>query len=153
MAKQDVQNVVLHVARLARGLTLLTDGTAYDLAAAVYLNPSDWSDRQLVEFRLIDHMRIEQVERHDDNGVWFHTIGLVKFDLGEIETYRPMGLSEQPVIETLTEIAEALTLTRKAPKVGENIEVKSMSQTVRVVRHRTDQLYGMQVNLREVVWD
>ena len=153
MTGRDCRDTVLHVTRLARGLTLLTGGTAYDTATDTYLNPSDWMDRPLRTFRLDDHLRIEQVEGRADGRVWFHTRGLAKFGLEDIETYRPTGLSERPVIEAFTEIADVLTLMGKAPNVGESFMVEGLNRAVRVVRHRTDQSYSLRLNLREVEWE
>lgn len=150
---QDTRGLALHLARLARGLTLLTGGTAHDVSTETYLNPSDWTDRTLQEFHVADHLRIEQVSGRADGRVWFHTRGLSKFGLEDIETYRPLGLSERPVIHALTEVADALIVLGKAPKVGDSFEVDSINRIVRVVRHRTDQSYGIRLNLREVEWD
>ncbi len=110
-------------------------------------------DRSLRNFRIADHLRIEQVEGRADGRVWFHTRGLSKFGLEDIETYRPTGLSERPVIEAFTEIAEVLTLMGKAPNVGESFMVEGLNRMVRVVRHRTDQSYSLRLNLREVEWE
>ena len=41
---QDKRDVTLHASRIARGISLLTEGTAYDLATNSFLNPSDWND-------------------------------------------------------------------------------------------------------------
>jgi hypothetical protein len=150
---QDSRDLVLHVARLARGCTLLTGGTAHDVATDTYLNPSDWIERGLRSFQVADHLRIDEVAGRDDGRVWFHTRGLSKFGLEDLETYRPIGLSERPVIEALTEIAEELIVKGKAPKVGEQVLVEALNRVVRVVRHRTDSSYGIRLNLREVEWD
>lgn len=150
---RDNRNVALHVARLARGLTLLTGGTAHDTATESYWNPSDWTDCTLREFHMADHLRIEQVGGRSDGREWFHTRGLSKFGLEDIETYRPIGLSERPVIEAFTAIADALILLGKAPNVGDCFEVNGINRIVRVVRYRTDQSYGIRLNLREVEWD
>ncbi len=152
MAGRDNRDIVLFIARLARGLTLLTGGTAHDTSTESYLNPSDWTDRPLREFHATDHLRIEQVSGREDGRVWFHTRGLSKFGLEDIEAYRPIGLSERPVIEAFTAIADALTLLGKAPNVGASFEVDGMNRIVRIVRHRTDQSYGIRLNLREVEW-
>ncbi len=153
MTSRESRDVVLFVARLARGLTLLTGGTAYDTATEAYLNPSDWTDRPLRDFLVADHLRIEQVEGRVDGKVWFHTRGLAKFGLEDLETFRAAGLSERPVIEAFTEMADALTLAGKAPNVGEAFDVPGFNKRVRVVRHRTDQSYSMRLNLREVEWE
>ncbi len=149
----DSRDLVLHLTRLARGLTLLTGGTAHDTATETYLNPSDWTDLPLTTFQLADHLRIEQVEGREDGRVWFHTRGMAKFGLEDLETFRDKGLSERPVIEAFTEMADVLIQAGKAPNVGGNFEVPALGRIVRVVRHRTDQSYGMRLNLREVQWD
>jgi hypothetical protein len=153
MTGRESRDSVLLLARLARGLTLLTGGTAFDTATESYLNPSDWTDRPLRDFRIADHLRIEQVEGRADGRVWFHTRGLSKFGLEDLETYRARGLSERPVIEAFTEMADALTLLGKAPNVGESFAAAGLDRPVRVVRHRTDQSYGIRLNLREVEWE
>ena len=56
----DRQDEVLHIARIARGLTLLMEGTTYDVATGGYRNPSDWNDQDLVVFQIHDHVQIEQ---------------------------------------------------------------------------------------------
>ena len=149
----DVRDVVLHVARLARGLTLLTGGTAHDVATETYFNPSDWTDRPLRQFRIADHLRIEQVSGREDGRVWFHTRGLSKFGLEDIEAFRPAGLSERSTIEALSEIAEALIERGKSPTVGEQFDVPALNRSVCIVRHRTDQSYGILLHLREIEWD
>ena len=153
MPGRDSRDMALHVARLARGLTLLTGGTAHDTTTETYLNPSDWTERTLREFHVADHLRIDQVSGRDQGRVWFHTRGLSKFGLADIETYRPIGLSEHPVIEILSEIADTLIGMGKAPNVGEGFAVSGINRIVRVVRYRTDQSYGIRLNLREVEWD
>jgi hypothetical protein len=153
MTGRDCRDIVLLIARLARGLTLLTGGTAYDTATDTYLNPSDWSDRPLRDFRIADHLRIEQVDGRTEGKVWFHTRGLSKFGLEDLETFRAQGLSERPVIEAFTEMADALTLAGKAPNVGESFAVPGLDRPVRVVRHRTDQSYSIRLTLREVEWE
>lgn len=153
MTVRDCRDSILHVARLARGLTLLTGGTAYDTATETYLNPSDWIDLPLKDFQIADHLRIDQIEGRTDDRVWFHTRGLSKFGLEDLETYRAKGLSERPVVEAFTEMADALTLLGKAPNVGESFAVPGLNRSVRVVRHRTDQSYSIRLNLREVEWD
>jgi hypothetical protein len=151
LAGRDTRDLILMVTRLARGLTLLTGGTAYDTATGTYLNPSDWSDRPLRAFEITDHLRIEEVSGREDGRVWFHTRGLAKFGLEDIEIYRPVGLSEKPVIEMMTEMAESLIDLGKAPNVGEALTL-SNGRSVRIIRHRTDQSYGIRLNLREVEW-
>jgi hypothetical protein len=93
------------------------------------------------------------VDGRAEGRVWFHTRGLSKFGVEDLETYRAQGLSERPVIEAFTEMADALTLLGKAPNVGESFTVPGLARPVRVVRHRTDQSYSVRLNLREVEWE
>ncbi len=151
-SKPHDQNQILHIARLARGVTELTEGTAYDVGTGIYVNPSDWMTQTLQGFRLGDHVRIEQIERPDEGRVWFHTRGLGKFGFEDIETYKNTGLSTQPVIETLEDIAESIILRGNPLHTGDSIEIHATGQYAEVVRHRTDPTYGIQLNLREIVW-
>ena len=143
---------VLHVARLARGLTLLTGGTAYDVVARNYLNPSDWQDQTLTGFFLLDHVQIEQQERLESGQIWFYTHGLSKFGLDELECLRPVGLSENVVKEMLEESAEQIVQQGNVPKIGEEIKLPFHRQVVKIVRHRTEQSFGKPVAFREIRW-
>ncbi len=143
-------NLVLHAARLARGLTLLTEGTAFDVLTAAYLNPSDWQDRPLDCFRLRDHVGVEQGE--DTGRQWIYTQGLAKLGLDELEAFRPLGLPLAPVAERLLEIADELVRLGRAPQVGAAIPLPLLGMTVRVVRYRTAAPSGWPLQLREVEW-
>ncbi|MCA9499100.1 MAG: hypothetical protein MRJ67_15220 [Nitrospirales bacterium] len=147
----DRRDAQLHVARMARGVTLLTDGTTYDVATGVYLNPSDWRDRDLEVFRISDHI---QVEHRDDVArarMWFHTRGLTKFGLDEIETFQPMGLSGREVKDTVLKVAGHLIQQGKNPKVGEQIVLDGGDTQWTFVRHRTDSAYGVPLAFREFI--
>ena len=85
--------------------------------------------------------------------MWFHTRGLSKFGIEDVELYRPAGLSERPVLEFLSELAENLIDAGKAPNVGDVMRLVSSGRVVRIVRHRTDQSYGIRLNLREIEWE
>ncbi|GJL56571.1 MAG: hypothetical protein NPIRA02_37030 [Nitrospirales bacterium] len=150
---QSKLDAVLHVARLARGLTLLTDGTAFDVSSSVYLNPSDWQDRVLTTFFLDEHIQIEQREKLESGQVWFYTRGLCKFGLDELECLRPTGLSETVVKEVLEESAEYVVNHGSVPKIGEVINLQNTGRAVTIVRHRTDQSFGKPVALRELRWE
>jgi len=149
---QDKQDVTLHVARLARGLTLLTEGTAYDVGTASYYNPSDWRDRGLEQFHVEDHVQVEQRDQPQRGQVWFYTRGLGKFGLEELETYRPTGLPDRPVIDTLVDIGEVLIAGGKVAKVGDHLTLPRTGQVIKVVRHRTDSSSDAHLHLREVTW-
>ena len=146
---RDMPDTILFAARLARGLTLLTQGTAYDVTTQAYVNPSDWQDRRLAVFRLEDHMAVAQTEVPDGRD-WFYTLGLKKFGLDELELFRQPGLPSTRATETLAAIAEELMRTGQIPKVGAAIVVPSLSRALRIVRHRTASPAGVQLVLREV---
>ena len=143
---------ILHLARLARGLTELTEGTAYDLGTGTYANPSDWLTQTFDDFRIEDHVKIEHVERPDEGRVWFHTRGLGKFGFEEIEIYQGTGLSVTPVIEALAQIANSIILRGKPMRGGESIAIDSIGKHIEIVWHRTDLTYGVQLNLRGIQW-
>lgn len=144
---------VLFVARLARGLTLLTDGTAYDLVSGLYWNPSDLSDRPLTQFRIADHVHVHQEESLADGRQWFATRGLGKFGLEELEVFRPRGLSERSTKERLLDLAQVCLLQGKSPKVGDLLHLPAHEMAARVVKHRTVSISSGQINVREVCWD
>ena len=145
-------NAILHASRFARGITLLTEGTSYDLAAQSFLNPSDWRDRSLDLFRTGDHVRVVQAETPDAKQDWFSTRGLSKFGLDEIETFRPIGLPHQPILDTLVAIADEIVRTGRSPKVGATVNVVQFGVIVQVVRHRTVPSAGIPLILREITW-
>jgi len=148
--QSDRQDEVLHLARIARGLTLLMEGTAYDVAMGLYRNPSDWKDRDLWIFQVEDHVLVEQHDQIQDMRTWLHTRGLTKFGLDEIETFLPLGLSAIDSEAMLYDVARQLMVHAKNPKVGEHISFGGDGRQVEVVRHRTDPLYGIPLPLREI---
>jgi len=143
---------ILHAARLARGLTLLTGGTAYDVIAHTYLNPSDWKDRPLDRFKAGDHLVVDQEESGDRGSERFYTRGLTKFKLDELETFRPLGLPSRPVLESLMDIAEEMLQTGHCPKVGATLEIPRLGLTLQIIRHRTTAPSEGAVPIREIVW-
>lgn len=145
-------DVVLHAARLARGLTLLTGGTAYDLRTQTYLNPSDWRDRPLTQFAARDHMTVEQSDADETGRERFYTKGLTKFGLDELEVFRPMGLSGRPILERLTDIAETIIRSGQSPKVGASLTLPDIGLTLSVTKHRTVPAAEGPVAFREIAW-
>jgi hypothetical protein len=143
---------VLHAARLARGVTLLSEGTSYDVLSQEYLNPSDWGDRPLAQFVARDHVRICQTEASGGEKEWFSTRGLAKFGLDELEVFRPIGLSAAPVIERLLELAGALIRRGQMPSVGSTTPLPELELQMVVVRHRTAQEGPVTLSLREIAW-
>ncbi len=148
----DRRDAVLHWARMARAVTLLTDGTSYDVEAGAYLNPSDWRDRDLLAFQLTDHVQVEQREDFPRGQMWFHTRGMTKFGLDEIETFLPIGLAGRGVEDMIFNVAGRIIEQGKNPKVEEQLLLDG-DQKATVVRHRTDPLYGIPLAFREFRWD
>jgi hypothetical protein len=144
-------DATLHAARLARGLVLLTQGTAYDVPAHRYLNPSDCTDRRLAAFEVRDHVTVTQSE-DTERGEWFSTRGLSKFGIDDIEIFRPVGLPANPVMDQLLTIAAELVRRGQSPNVGITLEIPELDRPIRVVRHRTVPSADTPLILREVAW-
>jgi len=150
--RSNTMDVMLHTARVARGLTLLTGGTAYDVATATYLNPSDWTDRPLTRFNANDHVTVVQSDDSEHRREWFYTRGLSKFGIDEVEVFQPIGLPSPPILEKLYGIAEELIRNGHSPTVGSSVTIQHLALSVRIVRHRTHPSTDMPLILREVSW-
>lgn len=146
-------DAILHAARLARGLTLLTDGTTYDVVMQSYFNPSDWKDRPLDRFRVSDHVTVVHADAVQTDAEWVYTRGLSKFGLDEIETFRPIGLPIDDVMKTLADIAEEIIRHGHAPNVGLTLPLPALGLAIRVVRHRTAFPGESPLPLREITWE
>lgn len=149
---QQACDIILHAARLARGLTLLTQGTAYDTITHAYLNPSDWTDRPLDRFSTADHVTVSQADSSDPQTDWFHTLGLSKFGLDELEVFRPVGLPGRPTLETLAGIADELIRIGRSPNVGTTLPLPLLGLSIAVTRHRTAAPAGLSLPFREINW-
>ena len=149
---QQACDIILHAARLARGLTLLTQGTAYDTITHTYLNPSDWTDRPLDRFSTADHVTVSQADSPDPQTDWFHTLGLSKFGLDELEVFRPVGLPGRPTLETLAAIADEMLRIGHSPNVGTTISLPILGFSITVKRHRTAAPAGLSLPFREISW-
>jgi hypothetical protein len=150
--KSNSVDVVLHAARLARGMTLLTEGTTYDVTMQTYLNPSDWTDRPLLQFFVKDHVIVVHSEDTERQRDWFYTRGLSKFGLDEIEVFQPVGLPSHTVSDTLLDIADELLRIGHSPNVGSTIAIPTLAFSIRVVRHRTHPSTDTPLILREIAW-
>lgn len=151
-AKSNSADVILHAARLARGITLLTEGTAYDVTMHTYLNPSDWTDRLLSQFSVKDHVTVVHSDDAERQRDWFYTRGLSKFGLDEIEIFQPVGLPSHTVSDNLLDIADELLRIGQSPNVGSTIAIPALSFSIRVVRHRTHPSADAPLILREIMW-
>jgi len=149
---QQACDLVLFAARLARGLTLLTQGTAYDTVTHTYLNPSDWTDRPLDRFRTADHVTVSQTDSPDPQTDWFHTLGLSKFGLDELEVFRPAGLPGRPILENLAAIADEMLRIGRSPNIGTTVPLPVLGFSITVKRHRTAAPAGLSLPFREISW-
>ncbi len=149
MPPRDMPDSILFAARLARGLTLLTQGTAYDITTNQYVNPSDWQDRPLTNFFVGDHIPIVRGDDEPNRRTWCYTLGLSKFGVDEIEMFLPAGLPDQPVRDMLRDTADELTRTGQSPKVGSHISL-GQGQSVTIANHRTVAPAGRMLGFREI---
>ncbi|HVG02098.1 MAG TPA: hypothetical protein VM842_04365 [Nitrospira sp.] len=145
-----IVDTILVAARLARGFTLLTQGTAFDMTCQEYLNPSDWNDRPLSVFQTRDHVAVQHTEMDDDSSDWFHTLGLNKFNLDELEVIQARGLPETETIALLKSAADAVLRSGHNHKIGQSLDLPALAQTIRFVKHRTAAPAGRMVSLREI---
>jgi hypothetical protein len=150
VAPREMPDMVLFTARLARGLTLLTQGTAYDVTTRGYINPSDWQDRPLTEFILNDHLAITHDDTSKPGHIWSYSLGLSKFGLDEIETMLDKGLPESTARELLMESANELLRLGQSPKVGTDIHLPLLGRTARIVNYRTAAPAGRMLGFREL---
>ena len=147
---RDIPDTLLLGARIARGLTLLTQGTAYDITTQQYLNPSDWQDRSLAVFAPEDHVMIGEDDQARAGAVWFYTLGLSKFGHDELETFLPQGLSDQSARDLLLESTREIIRLGQTPKVGASLDLPSSSMTITISNHRTAAPAGRMLGFREL---
>lgn len=145
-----IADTVLVAARLARGVTLLTQGTAFDRTCQEYLNPSDWQDRPLNVFQVRDHVTVQQSETNGQSSEWFHTLGLNKFGLDELEVIQARGLPETDTIALLISAADAVLRAGHNQKIGQSLDLPVLALTIRVVKHRTAAPAGRMMTFREI---
>ncbi len=146
---RDMPDTVLFAARLARGLTLLTQGTAHDLTTQQYLNPSDWQDRSLNDFLAEDHVVIAQDEQAKPDMIWYYSLGLSKFGLDELETFLPRGASDRTARELLVQSVQEIIRTGQSPKVGASFDLPQLSRSITISNHRTAAPAGRMLGFRE----
>src|SRR6476620_4295711 len=137
MPPREMPDTLLLAARLARGLTLLTQGTAYDITTQQYLNPSDWKDCSLDTFVSDDHVMIGQDDQAKPGVVWCYTLGLSKFGYDELETFVPQGVPDRTAKDLLGESVQEVIRLGQSPKVGASIMLPLSSKTVTIRNHRT----------------
>ena len=152
-APSTIADTVLVAARLARGLTLLTQGTAFDVLCHEYLNPSDWNDRPLNVFSPRDHVTVQQSESTDESSEWFHTLGLNKFGLDELEVIQPRGLPDAETIALLKSAADTVLRSGQNQKVGSSLDLPAVAHTIRFIKHRTAAPTGRMMAFRQITSD
>jgi len=147
---RDMPDMILFAARLARGLTLLTQGTAHDITTNQYVNPSDWQNHPLAHFIVSDHIPILQGDDEQNHRNCYYTLGLSKFGVDELEMFLAPGLPDQPIRDLLQEAADELTKTGQSLKVGSRIRVGPSSQSIEITNHRTAAPAGRMLSFREI---
>lgn len=147
---RDMPDTVLLATRLARCLTLLSQGTAYDVITQAYVNPSDWQPRTLGSFALDDHVSIVHDDSSQPDRVWSYSLGLSKFGLDEVEVFTAKGLSESTAKDLLTESASELLRAGHSPKVGTTLDLPLLGRTLRVRNYRTAAPAGRMLGFREL---
>ncbi|HET8720837.1 MAG TPA: hypothetical protein VFM24_02335 [Nitrospira sp.] len=150
MPARDMRDTVLLAARVARGLTLLTQGTAYDIITQQYLNPSDWQDRSLTSFIAADHVLVAVDDQAKPGAVWCYTLGLSKFGYDELEMFIPQGISDRAAKEVLVESVEEVIRSGQSPKVGASFDLPGSDRTLTVAHHRTAAPAGRMLGFREL---
>lgn len=152
----SIQDTILFAARLARGLTLLSQGTTCDVVSQTYLNPSDWQDRTLAYFIVQDHITTGQGEElstrsePQEQKQWVYTLGLSKFGFDELEGFLPRGLPSIDMEELLLETADEILRSGISPKVGTDLRLPLLGRLVHIVRHRTATPTGKMLGFREI---
>jgi hypothetical protein len=150
MPPRDMPDTILFAARISRGLTLLTQGTAYAITTQQYLNPSDWKDRALAAFLVGDHVMIAQDDQTKADQVWCYTLGLSKFGIDELEMFLPRGTSDRAAKELLSESAQEILRIGQSPKIGTTLVLSVLGRTVTIANHRTAAPSGRMIGFREL---
>jgi hypothetical protein len=150
MPPREIPDTLLLAARVARGLTLLTQGTAYDVITQQYLNPSDWQDKSLRSFMANDHVLVAEDDQAKPGAVWYYTLGLSKFGYDELETFTPQGVSDRTAKAVLAESVEEVIRLGQSPKVGALLNLPLSSRTIIVSNHRTAAPGGRMLGFREL---
>jgi len=150
MPPREMPDTIVFAARLARGLTLLAQGTAFDPVTQQYLNPSDWQDRPLTHFVMPDHIAVAQGDDEPGNRSWCYTLGLSKFGIDELETFFSRGLPDTYARELLGEAVCELLRSTHILKVGSQLRLTLLGQTVTIVNYRTATPAGRTLGFREI---
>ena len=147
---RDMPDTILLAARLARCLTLLSQGTAHDVLTQAYINPSDWQQRLLTSFVLDDHVSIVHDDTSHDGLIWSYSLGLSKFGLDEVEMFTEKGLSENNANELLSATVGELLRIGHSLKVGTSLDLTQLGRTLHVRNHRTASPAGRMLGFREL---
>ena len=150
MPPRDMPDALLLAARVARGLTLLTQGTAYDIITQQYLNPSDWQDRTLASFIAGDHVLVAVDDQAKPGAVWCYTLGLSKLGHDELEMFVPQGVSDRAAKDLLADSIEEVIRSGQSPKVGASFDLPGSGRTLTVANHRTAAPTGRMLGFREL---
>ncbi len=147
---RDMPDTILLAARLARCLTLLSQGTAHDVITQAYINPSDWQQRALGSFVLEDHLSIVHDDTSHGDQVWSYSLGLSKFGLDEVELFTNKGLSDNTAKQVLSASAGELLRVGHSPKVGTSLDLLQLGRSVQIRNYRTAAPAGRMLGFREL---
>jgi hypothetical protein len=150
MPPREMPDTLLLGARVSRGLTLLTQGTAYDIITQQYLNPSDWQDRSLASFVAADHILVAEDDQAKPGAVWCYTLGLSKFGYDELEMFVPQGVSDRTAKELLAESVEEVIRLGQSPRVGASLDLPLSDRIITIANHRTAAPGGRMLGFREL---
>jgi hypothetical protein len=93
---------------------------------------------------------VHHTEAEDPAFEWFYTLGLVKFGLDELELIRPRGLPSLEAIQLLTETADGVLRSGQNQKIGNFLDLPTLAQTVRFIKHRTAAPNGRMTAFRQI---
>ena len=147
---REMPDAVLLAARLARCLTLLSQGTAYDVCTQAYVNPSDWQERPLSVFVLDDHVSIVHDDTTHADRVWSYSLGLSKFGMDEVELFSAKGLPDSSAKDILAASGNELLRLSQPLKVGTTLDLPLLGRTVRIRNYRTASPAGRMLAFREL---
>ena len=100
-----------------------------------------------------DHVTVQQSENNDDASEWFHTLGLNKFGLDELEVIQPRGLPDAETLALLKSAADEVLRAGQNQKVGSSLDLPISAQTIRFTKHRTAAPTGRMMAFRQITSD
>ena len=102
-------------------------------------------------FQITRPCPVRHNETDDHSSEWFHTLGLSKFGLDELEVIQPRGLPEIETIALLTSAADGVLRAGHNQKIGQSLDLPALAQTIRFIKHRTAAPTGGMATFREII--